>query len=119
MEEIITKDNDFTLTVTHLREEVDNSGYIGIKKSSSLRRTFNFLSAQVTTIVRDEIYQSRGSSVGGSASVSVNTVIQNFDDIQSSAEIKYYHGVLIKQNGKPPPLEDIFPTISKQRGVGA
>jgi hypothetical protein len=122
VEEDFTKENDYTL-VTELKEShSEGSGSWGESKAclvSSIRRTFNFLSAQVTTVTRDWAYQRTLEGTGGSSSaVSTTTQIQNFDDVQSNAEIKFMHAKLIGMGGKPPSLEEIFPNEMHKKAGG-
>lgn len=106
------KDNDYTLTV-EMAEEQKQPGYYDYvvpKLVSSIRRTFNFLSAQVTTVTRDWAYQKvQDGRAGSSSAVSTTTHIQNFNDVQSAAEIKLMHAKLTEMGGRPPALEDVLP----------
>jgi len=120
MKETFTKVNDYTLLQT-LRAADDETSAWGSSffVKSQLTRSFNFLSAQVTTISRDVTFQSRGSEAGGSSSVSTQKTIENFRDIQSDAEIRLMHEKLKELKGNPPPLEDILATadIGKPRAA--
>lgn len=115
MQERLTKINDYTLlqTLRPADEETDAWGSTFYVKSQ-LTRSFNFLSAQVTTISRDVTFQSRGSEAGGSSSVSTQAIIQNFSDIQSDAEIRLMHAKLKELRGNPPPIDDILRGIGKK-----
>jgi hypothetical protein len=115
MEETFTKVNDYTLLQT-LRAADDETSAWGAAffVKSQLMRSFNFLSAQVTTTSRDVTFQSRGAEAGGSSSVSTQTIIENFRDIQSDAEIRRMHENLKSLKGNPPPLDDILHGIGKK-----
>ena len=122
MSETFTKKNDYTLTVTNdesrVLQEVDD--VLNVQITSSLEKTFNFLSAQVTTVTRERIFQPRGSSSSGAAaSVSIQMIIQNFSDIQSPEELKLMHRKLVELGGAPPELSDIMPILDKKNpGIG-
>lgn len=109
MREMFKKLNDYTLIHRIDAPEEELDGYHrNLKINTRITRTFNFLSAQLTTTTRDMTYESRGGDAGGSSSVSTQTIIENFDSIQSKAEIRLMHAELQKQNGKPPPLEEVL-----------
>ena len=116
MTEKFTKDNDYTISViteSSIEHKSENAGD-KIYQVSSLTKTFNFLSAQVTMTRRDSIFQSRNTQGGGSASVSTQMIIQNFRDIQSYAEIKLMHQKLRDLDGKPPELSEVLPILNKK-----
>ncbi len=98
------KKNDYSLIEHSVEAGEENDMYF----SSSLSRTFNFLSGQVTTVTRDFIYEPRGSSAGGSASVATQLYVQNFTDLGSLAEVRLMHQKLVELAGNPPPLEEIL-----------
>jgi len=106
MSEEFKMDNDYTLSILQSASEKLNSyssSYAAIQ-TSSLTKTFNFQSAQVTTIVRDSLFESHGSESGGSAAISTQMIIQNFSDIDSKEEIKLMHEKLVELGGHPPEL---------------
>lgn len=115
MTEEFKKDNDYTISVV---TETSNKtkGEYAVESASILTRTFNFLSAQVTTTKQDSIYQSRGYHGGGSSSIATQMFIHNFSDIQSYGEIKLMHAKLVEMGGTPPELSDIIPIITKGSG---
>jgi len=120
MKEKFTRVNDYTLLQTLRADDEETQAWgspFYIK--SQLTRSFNFLSAQVTTTSRDVTFQSRGSEAGGSSSVSTQTIIENFHDIQSDAEIRLMHEKLKQLKGNPPPLEEVLPkSLGKPQGGG-
>lgn len=90
--EAYEKLNDYTLSVT-----TDFS-----RQSSAdpeLRRIFNFLARQVTTVYS----QWYGSAVSNSM------VIQKFSELDSLAEVELMHKKLSQLGGTPPALADILP----------
>lgn len=115
MRETFKRVNDYTLLQT-LRADDDETSAWGSSfyVKSQLTRSFNFLSAQITTTSRDLTFQSRGSEAGGSSSVSTQTIIENFRDVQSDAEIRLMHEKLKELKGKPPPIEEIMGGIGKK-----
>ncbi|MDP2206727.1 MAG: hypothetical protein Q8K65_10535 [Alphaproteobacteria bacterium] len=115
MKETFAKLNDYTLLQTLRAADEETSAWgASFYVKSQLTRSFNFLSAQVTTISRDITFQSRGADAGGSSSVSTQTIIQNFSDIQSDAEIRLMHEKLKEKSGNPPPLDDILRGMGKK-----
>ena len=98
--EQFVKENDYTLSIIQKTEENDD----GVTQKFRLTRTFNFAAAQITTITSSMVYESRGSSAGGSAATSAQTTIQNFSDIDSKEEIKLMHEKLKELGGNPPEL---------------
>lgn len=120
MKEELIKLNDYTLIQKTEAPDVTRSGYSGgLKVLSQVTRTFNFLSAQLTTTTRDVTYESRGGEAGGTSAVATQTFIQNFEDMQSPREIAYMHAKLKEMNGNPPPLEDITGGLNKKSGLGS
>lgn len=115
MRETFKRVNDYTLLQT-LRADDDEASAWGSSfyVKSQLTRSFNFLSAQITTTSRDVTFQSRGSEAGGSSSVSAQTIIENFRDVQSDAEIRLMYEKLKELKGKPPPIEEIMGGIGKK-----
>lgn len=121
-EDKFIKENDYTLTVERTEEQERDGYYIEVKPRlvSSVRRTFNFLSAQVTTVTRDWAYHGICRADGGSSSAVSGTMqIQNFDDIQSSAEIKFMYAKLVGMEGKPPALEEVLPNEMHKKSGSA
>lgn len=109
MQENFTKINDYTLRQTWEEPEQKMPGYsVGLKIFSRITRTFNFLSAQVTTQTRDITFETRGPDAGGSSSVAAQTVVQNFNEFQSDLEIRAMHKKLVELEGRPPELEDVL-----------
>lgn len=110
-------ENDYTLSAVRETETMRKSENTEdrIVYVSSLTRTFNFMSAQVTTIKCDRMCQSRGTESGGSAAVSTQMVIENFNDIQLTAEIELMHEKLVEMGGKPPAIVDILGRLNKNR----
>ena len=105
MSEEFVKENDYTLSVVKQEVmELPSYGSYNAQRTLSLTRTFNFMSAQVTTVIRDSLFESHGSESGGSAAISTQIIIQNFSDIDSKEEIKLMHQKLIEMDGKPPAL---------------
>jgi len=120
MKEELIKLNDYTLIQQVQAPDVTRSGYNqGLKVLSQITRTFNFLSAQVTTTMRDVTFESRGADAGGSSAVATQSFIQNFEDMQSPREIAYMHAKLKDLGGNPPPLEDIMGGLNKKSGLGS
>lgn len=120
MKEELIKLNDYTLVQKTEASDTTRSGYSGgLKVLSQTMRTFNFLSAQLTTTTRDVAYEGRGGDAGGSTDIATQTFIQNFDDMQSGREVAHMHAQLIALGGNPPPLEEITGNISKKSGVGS
>ncbi|MBW7910458.1 MAG: hypothetical protein H3C49_04160 [Alphaproteobacteria bacterium] len=118
MQERLEKINDYTLSQTLHASSESLSGYShSLTIQSRITRIFNFLSAQVTTVTRDLTYEPRGSESGGSSSVSTQTSVQNFSDVQSDAEIRLMHAKLKNDlKGNPPPIEDILDTQANVAG---
>lgn len=109
-QERFEKENDYTLS--HVRETSSRDDNVRLK--SSLKRTFNFLAAQVITTTQEVVYEPAGYESGGSAAIATTTTIQNFNDVQFSDEIKLMHAKLIEMDGHPPSLEEIFPEPLKK-----
>lgn len=108
MHEHFVKVNDYTLRHIVEDPERQSGGYTsGLRLLSSVTRTFNYMSAQVTTQTRDLAYELRGSNAGGAASVSTQTLVQNFSDLQSDLEIRMMHRKLIELGGQPPALDNL------------
>ena len=78
-----------------------------VKYTSSITRTFNFLSEQVTTIARDVTAQAGGYKSGGSSAVTQSMTIENFSDFDSTREIEAMHKALVNSGGTPPPLDEL------------
>ncbi|MFN7113793.1 MAG: hypothetical protein ACK4PK_05470 [Alphaproteobacteria bacterium] len=115
MHEKLIKINDYTIAQQIDAADERIGGYgDGLYVYARITRTFNFLAAQMTTVTRDMTYESRGGSAGGSSSVSAQTLIQNFSDIQSDAEIRLMHAKLKEKSGNPPPLDDILRGMGKK-----
>jgi hypothetical protein len=107
-QEEYVKDNDYTLSVNQTEEKVLARTAYPLTATSSITRTFNFLSQQITTTTRDYIYQPAAHNYGGSSGVSVTTTIQNFRDIQSPEEIARMHARLLDMDGHPPDLDNVL-----------
>ena len=106
--------NSYTLRVTdEHKREFDGYGSYNMTHLSSITRTFNFLAAQVETVTRDLLFQSHGSERGGSASVATLGRVESFDDLPSTAEVRFMHEKLKALGGTPPALEEIFATGKK------
>lgn len=89
----------------------------GVRKYNSYSRTFNFLSRQVTTIHRDWLYESRGSSAAGTAAIATHEKTENFDDLASDAEVKFMHKKLVELGGTPPSLDEVLAnSLGKKSG---
>lgn len=115
MRENVFKINDYTIAQQLEAHPETIDGYQdGLAVRGRITRTFNFLSAQVTTVTRDLTYETRGGSAGGSSSVSTQTIIQNFSDIQSDAEIRLMHQKLRDAGGKPPAIDDVLRGYGKK-----
>jgi len=116
MRERLDKINDYTLRQTFVAPDETLSGYSQqLTIQSRITRIFNFMAGQITTVTRDLTYEPRGGESGGSSSVSTQTVIENFGDVQSDAEIRFMHEKLKTElKGNPPPLEDILRSIGKK-----
>ena len=100
-----TKEDDYTLlVVTTDTTPLRSYGSYNTEKVSNLTRTFNFMAAQVTTVIHDSLFESHGEHSGGSAAVSTQMIIQNFSDIDSKEEIKLMHAKLVELGGHPPEL---------------
>lgn len=117
MKETFTKVNDYTLQQTLAEPVTEIRAYDTFQVYSRLTRTFNFLAAQVITTTRDMTFQSRGSSAGGSSSVSTQTTVQNFSDIQSDAEIRFMHKKLVSLQGHPPAIDDVLRGLGKKNSA--
>jgi len=116
MAEKFFKKNDYTLDVIDQTSETYNSydSALPMTHVSSLTRTFNFLSGQVTTVTRDLMFQSHGYEKGGSSSVAATATTQNFDDLPSTAEVELMHAKLKDLGGKPPALETVLGGLNKK-----
>ncbi|MDY0008425.1 MAG: hypothetical protein RBS08_01840 [Bdellovibrionales bacterium] len=115
MNEKLIKINDYTIAQQLDAPHENISGYgDGIYIRARITRTFNFLAAQMTTVTRDLAYEGRGGSAGGSSAISTQTIIQNFSDIQSDAEITLMHGKLAELGGKPPALDTLTRGLGKK-----
>ncbi|MBI1214455.1 MAG: hypothetical protein GC185_01390 [Alphaproteobacteria bacterium] len=110
MEEEFNKVGDYTL-------RVDFEQYKGKYKYEGYTKMFNFLARQVTTTHRDWVCEGRGSSSGGSAAVSAQTRVESFDDLPSTAEVKYMYNKLVELGGKPPALEEVLGDTLDKRPV--
>lgn len=119
MKETFTKINDYTLQQLLEAPKETISAYSDFQVHSRIARIFNFEAAQLTSTTRDMALQSRGSDAGGSTSVSTQTSIQNFDAIQSGAEIARMHKKLQELGGKPPALESFTGGLGKKPGLTA
>jgi hypothetical protein len=109
------KNNSYTVSVVTTQTELlDNYDGQGLSHKSTVTRSFNFLAAQVTTVTRDLVYQSKGYHNGGSAAVSTNTIVQNFDEVAAAGEIRLMHDRLEKLGGHPPPLEEVLPEAKQK-----
>jgi hypothetical protein len=120
-EEKFVKENAYTLSVvSEDRVVIHNNatGYDSGSSASSLTKTFNFLSAQVTTIARDSLFEWRNSQAGGSAATSTQMIIQNFSDIESKEEIKLMREKLVEMGGTPPELSFELPGKGRQPRLG-
>jgi hypothetical protein len=114
MKETFTKINDYTLQQLLEEPKETISAYSDFQVYSRISRVFNFEAAQLTSTTRDMVLLSRGSEAGGSTAVSTQTSIQNFDDIQSSAELARMHKKLTELGGTPPALETFTGTLGKK-----
>jgi len=119
MKETFTKINDYTLQQQLEAPKETVNAYQELQIHSRITRIFNFEAAQLTTTTRDITFQSRGGDAGGSSSVSTQTSIQNFEDIQSGTEIARMHKKLQEQGGNPPALETITGGLGKRPGLSA
>lgn len=90
----------------------------GVRKYNSYTRTFNFLSRQVTTIHRDWLFESRGSSAAGTSAIATHEKTENFDDLASDAEVKFMHKKLVELGGTPPSLEEVLPNSLGKKSSG-
>lgn len=104
------KDSDYTISEVQFAEGTDvrTGSSQPVRTTSTITRTFNFLSAQLTTRTRAEIYQPRYGDSGASASVATELHIQNFTDLPTLAEVRHMHNKLQELGGNPPPLEEIL-----------
>jgi transketolase N-terminal domain/subunit len=114
MKETFTKINDYTLRQTLEEPKETISAYSDFQVYARITRIFNFEAAQLTATTRDMVLLSRGSEAGGSTAVSTQTTIQNFEDIQSGAEIARMHKKLKDLGGKPPALESFTGGLGKK-----
>lgn len=120
MKETFAKINDYTLRQTLEEPEEQIAGYSrSLQIRARITRQFNFLAAQVTTTTRDLTYEPRGGDAGGSSSVASQTLIENFNDIQSDLEIRMMHKKLQELGGKPPAIDEIIRGLGKKAaGLG-
>lgn len=120
MKETFAKINDYTLRQTLEEPEGQIAGYSrSLQIRARITRQFNFLAAQVTTTTRDLTYEPRGTEAGGSSSVASQTLIENFNDIQSDLEIRMMHKKLQEMGGKPPAIDEIMRGLGKKAaGLG-
>jgi hypothetical protein len=115
MHERLIKINDYTIAQQINAPNESISSYSeGLNIQARITRTFNFMAAQMMTVTRDLTYEGRYGHAGGSSSVSTQTIIQNFSDIQSDAEIRLMHKELKALKGNPPPLDDILRGMGKK-----
>ena len=110
MTETFIRENDYSLSVIQETEETLNGrSYYATKQKFSLKRTFNFLSAQVTTLARESIISPSSSSSDATlSSLSMQMIIQNFSDFESKEEIRLMHEKLKELGGKPPELSFVL-----------
>ncbi len=113
----LKKLDDHTLKVTtSLSEGSSDWG------TPRLVRIFNFKAAQVTTIYERGGLKSylipRGdfgsSETAYTAAVTSAMQVQNFRDIENTAEIAELHQQFEKIGGHPPPLDDLLPGLGKK-----
>ncbi len=115
MAEVYAALNPYTLRVVEEEKRtLDNYGSQYMTHLSSITRTFNFLAAQVETVTRDLLYQSHGSERGGAASVATLSRVEGFDELPSTAEVRYMHEKLKSLGGTPPALEETLGGFKKQ-----
>jgi hypothetical protein len=109
-------EDDTTLTVQRERrgapDQVRGNSEIALRSISTLTKTFNFASQQVTTTTREYLYLMptyTGNSTysSGSASVALASHTQNFADVQSPDEILRMHAKLLELGGHPPAAEEL------------
>ena len=109
MAEVFSALNTYTLRVVdEEKRTLDNYGSQYMTHLSSITRTFNFLAAQVETVTRDLLYQSHGSERGGAASVATISRVEGFEELPSTAEVRFMHEKLKALGGMPPALEDVY-----------
>lgn len=107
MPEQTVKDSPYKISI--VTEDISNID--SVRRTFSIRKTFNFLSAQVTTVLREEAHDTYSRK---SISVSTQMFTQNFNDIQSAGEIRLMHEKLVELGGTPPDLSAIIPTMDKK-----
>lgn len=73
-------------------------------RENCIRREFNFLARQRTTIVEFVLWDKATKQ----SSIAVSTTTDNFSDIEGKAEIERAHAALVKLGGKPPPLDEVL-----------
>jgi len=120
MKEELIKLNDYTLVQkTEAPDETRYNYNGGLKVLSQVTRTFNFMSAQLTTTTRDVTFEGHSGAAGGTSAIATQTFIQNFGDMESGREVAYMHAQLTALGGTPPPLEEITGGLNKKSGVGS
>lgn len=92
--------------------------YNGVRITSSLTRTFNFLAREIIVKNTEARYEARGSS-GGSAAVSSQIIIQRFSELDSLDEVELMHARLVELGGTPPPLSEITGKLTKSSSPAA
>jgi hypothetical protein len=90
-DETFEKVNDYTLCAS--TELGHNAAW-----AHKITRLFNFRAAQVTTVYREWISNSNGSTVTS------QMVMQNFGDVESQDEIRAMREKLVELGGNPPPF---------------
>ncbi|MDD9900206.1 MAG: hypothetical protein OXT65_04435 [Alphaproteobacteria bacterium] len=108
------KEDDYTLKVVQtlgqkknfLQESTrsDSYKYPG-EQVQSLTRLFNFCSCQIITIYDNTLWSGAYHAAASAATSQMH--VQNFSDLPSLSEVKFCHGKLVEQGGKPPPWKDI------------
>lgn len=115
MQQEYTKINDYTICENTSESSGGYSSSSMHCEARSLKRTFNFMAGQVTTQYESSLRQSRGGHAGGSAAVSAQMMIENFDDIQSTKEIEFMYNKLKNElGGNPPPLDEVLGGTAKK-----
>ena len=74
---------------------------------SSITTTFNFLSAQVTTVTRDAM-REHSSGAAYAVAVSTQMKIQNFYELGSLREVERARGELVRMGGTPPEMSELM-----------
>lgn len=105
MAEIFTLQNDYTL-------QADNPLGGNANHYWGITRLFNFKAQQVTTLYREWISFSSGSTVTSQMST------QSFDEIPTKDELRDMHAKLQELGGKPPSLEEVFGDMDKPASLG-